>query len=192
MVRAGEGALAEVALERPVSRVFPEVTGQLIRPGKLPATAFPVTVVGLFTCVCPHVGLEVGALGVRFATTRELAAVRRGALPGPRPAASLRLDAARLVVRVKLEQRRRRRRGEHHALHGRRMVLLVNAHRLPVHAVLSLKGRHALVRVLRLVVCVHVLVLDVMLVWMRGHLRHMTARVAPGSGVLHVVRAEPR
>lgn len=49
VVRAREGALAQVTLKGPVSGVLPEVTGQLVRPGKLPAAALPVTVVGFLT-----------------------------------------------------------------------------------------------------------------------------------------------
>lgn len=65
----------------------------------------------VLTCVCSQMGLEVGALGVGFPTARELAAVRRGAFSGPRPAASLLFHAPHVIVRVKLQQRRRRRRG---------------------------------------------------------------------------------
>lgn len=50
VVRAGECPLTEVALEGPVSCVFPVVTGQLIRAGELPAASLPGTVVRLLTC----------------------------------------------------------------------------------------------------------------------------------------------
>ncbi len=50
MIWAGESSLTQVALKRPVSGVFPEVTRQLVWPGELPATAFPAAVVGLLTC----------------------------------------------------------------------------------------------------------------------------------------------
>lgn len=50
VIRPGEGALAQVALEGPVSRVFAEVTGQLVGPGELPPAAFPAAVVRLLTC----------------------------------------------------------------------------------------------------------------------------------------------
>lgn len=49
MVRPGEGALTQVALERPVSGVFTEMTGQLIGAGKFPSTTFPAAVVWLLT-----------------------------------------------------------------------------------------------------------------------------------------------
>lgn len=41
VIRAREGAITVRALERLYSCVFPKVTGQLIRAGKLPRTAFP-------------------------------------------------------------------------------------------------------------------------------------------------------
>lgn len=51
MVRPGEGALAQVALEGSVPGVFTEMTGQLIRTGELPPAAFPTAVVWLLTYV---------------------------------------------------------------------------------------------------------------------------------------------
>lgn len=51
VVRPGEGTLAQVALERPVSGVFAEMTGQFVGPGELPSTALPAAVVWLLTCV---------------------------------------------------------------------------------------------------------------------------------------------
>lgn len=50
VIWAGESSLAQVALKRPVSGVFPVVTRQLVWPGELPATAFPTAVVGFLTC----------------------------------------------------------------------------------------------------------------------------------------------
>jgi len=49
MVGPGEGALAQMALERSVSGVLAEVTGQLIRASELPRTAFPHTLIGLLS-----------------------------------------------------------------------------------------------------------------------------------------------
>lgn len=49
MVGAGEGALAQVALEGSVAGVLAEVTCELVGAGKLPAAAFPVAVVRLLT-----------------------------------------------------------------------------------------------------------------------------------------------
>lgn len=50
VVRPGEGALTQVALEGPVSGVFAEMTSQLIGAGEFPSTAFPAAVVRLLTC----------------------------------------------------------------------------------------------------------------------------------------------
>lgn len=51
VVRPGERPVAELALEGPVARVLAIVTDELIRARELPAAAFPVAVVGLFTCL---------------------------------------------------------------------------------------------------------------------------------------------
>lgn len=50
VVRPGEGAFTQVALEGPVSGVFAEMTGQLIGAGEFPSTAFPAAVIRLLTC----------------------------------------------------------------------------------------------------------------------------------------------
>lgn len=50
VVRPGEGAFAQVALEGPVACVFAEMTGELIGAGEFPSTAFPAAVVRLLTC----------------------------------------------------------------------------------------------------------------------------------------------
>lgn len=89
MVGTGEGALAQVTLERSVPGVLSEVPSQLVRSSELPAAAFPVAVVGLFTCVRPHVRLEMRALCVCFPAAGEFAVVRGGTFSGPRLAASL-------------------------------------------------------------------------------------------------------
>lgn len=49
VVGAGERALAQMALERPVARVFPEMTRQLIGTGEFPSASLPVAVVRLLT-----------------------------------------------------------------------------------------------------------------------------------------------
>ena len=64
VVRSGEGPFAEPALERTVASVFPHVSGELIRPRKLPSAAFPGADVRLFARVSPLVGLQVGRLCV--------------------------------------------------------------------------------------------------------------------------------
>ena len=89
MVTPGEGPLTQVALERSVTSVFPVVSGQLIRPRELPATALPSAVVGLLPRVCPQVGLEVAGLGVGLVAARVGARVGGLSLAPPRAAASL-------------------------------------------------------------------------------------------------------
>lgn len=49
VVGAGEGAFAQVALERPVAGVLAEMTRQFIGAGELPSASFPVAVVRLLT-----------------------------------------------------------------------------------------------------------------------------------------------
>lgn len=51
VVGPGERPVAQVALEGPVARVLAIVTGELVGARELPAAAFPVAVVGLFTCL---------------------------------------------------------------------------------------------------------------------------------------------
>lgn len=130
MVRSGEGPLAEVTLERPMTSVFSVMTSQLVGPGELPATTLPVTVVWFLACMCSHMSLQVRTLGVRLSTARELAAVRRGAFSRPGSTPSLWLA---VIGREEL-QKRRRRRGQHHARHAR----VGNSHRFPEHPVLSM------------------------------------------------------
>ena len=60
--------------------MFPLVSCQLVRPGEPPATAFPLTHVGLLPGVSPEVSLEVAGLGVRLAAARVVAGVG-GTLP---------------------------------------------------------------------------------------------------------------
>ena len=66
MVAPGESLEAEVTLEGFVSRVFPEVPGQFVRPGELPPAVLPAAHVRLLPRVGPQVGLQVGALGVHL------------------------------------------------------------------------------------------------------------------------------
>lgn len=89
MVRPGEGALAQVALERPVSSMFTEMTGQLVGAGEFPSTTFPATVVRLLTSVSSEMCLQVRTLCVRFPAASEGAGVRCSALPWPRAPPSL-------------------------------------------------------------------------------------------------------
>lgn len=50
VVAPGEGPLTQVTLERPVSRVLPEVTCELIGASELPAAALPAAVVWFLSC----------------------------------------------------------------------------------------------------------------------------------------------
>lgn len=50
VIGPGKCSIAFVALERAMPRVLSVVSRQFIRASKLPATAFPVTVIGLLTC----------------------------------------------------------------------------------------------------------------------------------------------
>ncbi|CAN7945211.1 unnamed protein product, partial [Ixodes pacificus] len=80
VVRPGEGPLAELALERLLARVLPEVARQLVGPGELPRAALPRAALGLLwlggpTCVRPLMRLEVGALGVHLLAALEVALV---------------------------------------------------------------------------------------------------------------------
>lgn len=49
VIGAGEGAITVRALEWLYTRVLPKVTGQLIRAGELPRTAFPHALIRLFS-----------------------------------------------------------------------------------------------------------------------------------------------
>lgn len=146
----------------------------------------------VLTCMCPHVCFEMGALGVGFPTSGELAVVRRCAFSGPRPAASFLLDAPGLILPVKLQQGRRRWRSEHHPLHGSWVMLLVHAHGLSVHVVLSLKLRHTLVRVLWMVLGVHVVVLEMVLIRMMKVGVQLCQMAVCARVVLHGVRSKSR
>ena len=50
VIGAGEGALAQVTLERPVARVLAEVTRELVRASELPAASLPAAVVWFLSC----------------------------------------------------------------------------------------------------------------------------------------------
>lgn len=89
MVRPGESAFTQVALERPVSGVLPEVTRELVGTSELPAATFPTAVVWFLSCVCPEVRLQVGVLGVGLPTSGESAGVCRCAFSRPGPATPL-------------------------------------------------------------------------------------------------------
>ena len=66
VVRPGKPLATDLTAVRFDARVRPPVPGQLVRPRELPATARPVAGEGLLARVSPHVGLQVGGLGVEL------------------------------------------------------------------------------------------------------------------------------
>ncbi len=76
VIRPGECPVTHPALERPVTRMLPHVTRQLVRPGKLPSTLLPRAHVWLLSGVRPQMCLQVARFRVRLATTWMLAGVR--------------------------------------------------------------------------------------------------------------------
>lgn len=88
VVTAREHPLTEGAMKRSVTGVFPEVSGQLVRPRELPSTALPRAVVGLLAGVCPQVDLEMGALAVRLDAPGVRTGVRRLPSSDPRAASA--------------------------------------------------------------------------------------------------------
>merc|ERR1711988_686973 len=73
VVGPGEPLPADLAPVWLDARVGPPVPGQLVRPGELPAAARPAAGERLLARVAPHVGLQVGGLGVQLPTARVLA-----------------------------------------------------------------------------------------------------------------------
>ncbi len=70
MIRTSKSTITVLTFERFNSSVLTIVTGELVRTGKLPITAFPCTFVGFFAGVGALVGFEVRALGIDFGTAR--------------------------------------------------------------------------------------------------------------------------
>lgn len=68
VVAAHETAEAHGAGEPFLTGVGPTVARKLIGARESPLASFPLTFERFLTCVCPHVGLEVGALEVGLAT----------------------------------------------------------------------------------------------------------------------------
>ena len=66
VVTPGKGPVTQVALEGFAASVFPQVSGQLVRAGKLPVAAFPAAEVGLLSSVGPLVSFQVTALSVHL------------------------------------------------------------------------------------------------------------------------------
>jgi hypothetical protein len=52
-----------------LTRVDSLVSGQFIRMGKPPFATFPATAKRLFSCVCSHVGLQMGTFKVCLAAS---------------------------------------------------------------------------------------------------------------------------
>lgn len=105
VVRPGEGPVAFLTLERPVTRVLPVVAGELVGTCKLPAAALPVAVVRLLPCVRAVMCFQVGALGVRFPAAHVVAGVRRHPLSRPRAPAALGLGLLWEAVPARDHQR---------------------------------------------------------------------------------------
>lgn len=70
VVGPGERAVAQPALERPVTGMLAEVPGQLVGPSELPTATIPIALVRFFTRVRAQVRLEMRALGVRLSASR--------------------------------------------------------------------------------------------------------------------------
>ena len=62
MVWPRESSCTNVALKRFQPCMFPLVSGQFIRPGKLVITLRPGAAVGLLSSVCTHVGLRLSKI----------------------------------------------------------------------------------------------------------------------------------
>ena len=70
VITSGKSSFTQVALEGLHARVLSVVSGQLVRPGKLPVTAVPGAGVRLLARVRSLVRLQVGALGVNLKKKR--------------------------------------------------------------------------------------------------------------------------
>lgn len=75
VVTPRELPLTLLTLERLRAGVFAKVSRQLVGAGKLPRTSLPRARIRFLAGVRPHVGLEMGALGVDLATVGVLAFV---------------------------------------------------------------------------------------------------------------------
>ena len=73
VVRPGKSLAADLTAVRFNAGVRSPVSCQLVRSGELPATARPVAGERLLSGVSPHVGFQVGGLGVELSTARLLA-----------------------------------------------------------------------------------------------------------------------
>ncbi len=66
LIRSWKCPFAKSALKRPVSSVFPVMSGQFIRSGEFPTTSLVIADVRLLTSVCSQMGLQVTRLCVRL------------------------------------------------------------------------------------------------------------------------------
>ena len=73
VVWPGKSLAADLTAVRFNAGVRSPVSGQLVRPGELPPAARPVAGERLLSGVSPHVGFQVGGLGVELATAGVLA-----------------------------------------------------------------------------------------------------------------------
>lgn len=112
MVGAGEGSLAESALEGTIARVLPVVASQLVRARELPAATLPLTLVRLLARVRTEVSLEVRGLGVGLAAAGVVTGVGRQLLARDCSSLSLGAGLVQAVLAEVAETRRGRRR--HH------------------------------------------------------------------------------
>ena len=120
MVAAGEGSLAQLALERSVAGVLAVVARQLVGARELPPAALPAAQVRLLPRVRAMVRLQVRALRVRLVAARIAARVVHLSLAAPRASSALprRLQLA-AIGRLQRQQQvheLRRRRWRHHRL----------------------------------------------------------------------------
>ena len=88
MVWPRKGTFTQSALERSVSRMFSGMSGQLVRSGEFPPTAFPSTDVGLLARMCPLVSFQVTGFGVGFGAAFLRTMVNDSFALGPRSALS--------------------------------------------------------------------------------------------------------
>ena len=89
MIAPREGPFAEMALERPVARVFAVVARQFVRSREFPAAAFPVAVVRFLPSVRPQMRLQMRGFGVGLGAAGMRTSVRRRPLPAPSAASPL-------------------------------------------------------------------------------------------------------
>lgn len=75
VIGAGKAAITVRALEWLHSRVFAVMPCQFIRTSELPGAAFPGTLIGFLSCVCPSMRLQVRTLCVDFVASLKITSV---------------------------------------------------------------------------------------------------------------------